>query len=234
MTRFFQTIVRGGLGIILFILLGFCLIFISIINRKKLFPYIAFLCKKMSWILGIQIEQEGSFPKDEHSYIIMFNHSSFVEMFIIPPILNGQKFTMVTAEKNLRVPLVGTLMRVLNAVPVSRGNTKKSIANLQMANKMLDEGYHMIISPEGTRSLDGKIAKLKKGGFHMAIDTKTKIVPVGLQGAYDIKPKKRWNLQPGIVKMKIGSPIHSHIYNKENITTLVDKVEQEIRRLSGQ
>ena len=234
MIRLFQTIIHGGLGILLFILLGLGLLVISTINRNKVYPYIAFLCKKMLGVLGVKLEVEGVFPKDEHSYILMFNHSSFVEMFIVPYILNGQKFTVVSAAKNMSIPLLGTLLRVLKAVPVSKGNTKKSITNLNKANKMLEEGYHLLIAPEGTRSLDGKLNKFKKGGFHMAIDTKTKIVPVGLQGAYEFKPKKRWYLQPGIVKIKIGTPISVELYDKKNITSLLEKVENEIRKLSGQ
>ena len=35
------------------------------------------------------------------------------------------------------------------------------------------DGCHMVILPEGTRTLDGKLQKFKKGGFHMAINTNT-------------------------------------------------------------
>ena len=51
-----------------------------------------------------------------------------------------------------------------------------------------EEGIVLWIAPEGTRSKDGKLLPLKGGGFRLAIDTATTIIPVGFRGA----PRDCW------------------------------------------
>ena len=65
------------------------------------------------------------------------------------------------------------------------------IKGIKKAEEVIKEGYHIGIHPEGTRTLHGKMNPLKKGGFHMAINTKVKILPIIIRGLYDIKPKTR-------------------------------------------
>ena len=76
------------------------------------------------------------------------------------------------------------MAKKFKAIPIERGNLKSSIKSLEEAERRLAEGYHICILPEGTRSLDGKMLEFKKGGFHMAINTKAQILPIGISGAF--------------------------------------------------
>ena len=49
--------------------------------------------------------------------------------------------------------------------------------------------------------------QFKKGGFHMASNTNTKILPIVIKGLYKIKPKTRWTIYPGTASMIILDPI---------------------------
>ena len=50
-------------------------------------------------------------------------------------------------------------------------------------------GYHIVILPEGTRTLTGQLNTFKKGGFHLAVNTKARILPIITKGLFNIKPK---------------------------------------------
>ena len=64
------------------------------------------------------------------------------------------------------------------------------------------------LAPEGTRSRDGRIGPLKKGGFHLAIATATPIVPVAIRGTIDILPRGGKAMRTGRrVSVVIGHPI---------------------------
>ena len=41
----------------------------------------------------------------------------------------------------------------------------------------------------------------------MAVNTKTAILPIMVQGLYTIKPKIRWSIKPGTVKVIIKKPV---------------------------
>ena len=79
----------------------------------------------------------------------------------------------------------------------------------------------------------GKIGEMKKGGFHMAINTGISIIPVGVSGAFDFKPKNRWWFRPVPITINIGNAISPSIYSELGIDGLINKVGQAIKTLSG-
>jgi 1-acyl-sn-glycerol-3-phosphate acyltransferase len=74
--------------------------------------------------------------------------------------------------------------------------------------KLVRDGVSIYLAPEGTRSRDGSIGKLKKGGFHLALGTRAPIVPVAISGTINILPRGGKVMQTGVpVKVAIGAPI---------------------------
>ena len=74
----------------------------------------------------------------------------------------------------------------------------------------------------------------KKGGFHMAINTNTAIIPVGVSGAYNFKPKDRWWMMSGPISVNIGTPTNISEYSDLGVDGLKNKVELAIKELSGE
>src|SRR5438874_1481586 len=72
------------------------------------------------------------------------------------------------------------------------------------------DGVSIYLAPEGTRSRDGSIGKLKKGGFHLAKETGAPIVPVAIRGTIDILPRGTRVMHTGKrVDLTIGAPLDS-------------------------
>jgi 1-acyl-sn-glycerol-3-phosphate acyltransferase len=72
----------------------------------------------------------------------------------------------------------------------------------------LRDGVSIYLAPEGTRSIDGRIGKLKKGGFHLALETGASIIPVAIRGTIDILPRGGRVMRSGQqVRVRIGPPI---------------------------
>ena len=88
-----------------------------------------------------------------------------------------------------------------------------------------------MIFPEGTRTIDGNLQKFKKGGFHMAINTKTPILPVIVKGGFEYKPKHRWYIKPSIISIEVGEPIPVDDFSKDNIDQLVEKTHNQFQAL---
>ena len=208
---------------LIFIILFFpLLIFIAIFFRSLLYKYAQFLSKGIFWCFNIKREIIGEFPNDG-PYILMHNHTSFLDLFFLPTVIKG-KYTGVVAAKNFKIPLIGSILYRLNAIPIQRFDHTKAIEALKVAESKIQEGYHIAIFPEGTRTKDGTLSEFKKGGFHMASNTKTKILPVITKGLYEIKPKTRWTIYPGVATMLILDPIN--VANKS-----VDDLIEETRKL---
>ena len=203
-------------ALLTFFIIGPILLLISIIYTKFLYLIVIPWCKFMIWVFGCKINVKGEIP-DGESFVIMANHQSFLDVFAVPVALKG-KFSAVAAAKNFTIPIYRTFLKKLHVVSIDRSNLENSIKGIQQAEKVLKSGYHIVILPEGTRTLTGELNSFKKGGFHLAINTKARIIPVITKGLFNIKPKNRWYIKPGEIKITVGKPISS---DKKNVDELL-------------
>ena len=83
----------------------------------------------------------------------------------------------------MRIPILGTAMRMGKFVPVERGARREAAqASVAAAADALHSGLNILVFPEGTRSKDGRLAAFKKGPFFLAQQTQAPIVPIALSG----------------------------------------------------
>ncbi len=206
---------------LLFVILFFpFLLIIAMIVPKWIYAYARFLSKGIFWCFNIKLNIIGKFPT-QGNYILMHNHASFLDLFLLPTLIRG-KYTGIIAKKNFSIPLIGSILTRFNAIPINRSNINSAKESLSIAEKFIQDGFHIAIFPEGTRTITGKISPFKKGGFHMAINTNTKILPIIVQGLYGIKPKTRWTIHPGTVNIIIKDPVDN---TNKTVDTLLSEVE---------
>jgi 1-acyl-sn-glycerol-3-phosphate acyltransferase len=215
---------------ITFVILGTIFIIIGFLPTAVMFAYIPFFCRALLLSLGVILKVHGEFPK-KGPYILMFNHGSFIDPFVYAAMIKG-RFTAVIAAENYKIPIFSSILRKFRAIPIHRKNRRKAMESIKYAEQVVkNEGYHMAILPEGTRTLDGKLKKFKKGGFHMAINTKTPVLPIGAVLPFKYKPKNRWYIHPCIVDIYIGEETNINEYENLGVSGLLIKVENQLRTL---
>ena len=219
-------------GFLAFIFIAALLIISGFLFLPLFYKIDKLCCHIMLSALLVLPKIKGGFPFDG-TYIIMMNHSSFLDVFIFPLVPRGA-WTGITAAENFKIPVFSTIIKRIQAIPIERKNRQAAFESIKQAEDVLKQGIHIGILPEGTRTLDGKIKPLKKGGFHMAINTNTPIIPVGVSGAFDFKPKNRWWMKPGLVTVNIGDPISINDYTALGVDGLSTKVEKLLKSLSGE
>ena len=195
---------RWSLGFLMFLLSG--LVFLAIIPFEKYrFRGASWFSRMVLWGVGVKLKIEGTFPTDR-TFVIMANHTTLLDTFIVPAVIKG-RFTGLMAASHTRYPFWGAIVRSFKIIPVYRRDSVAALQSIDLAQERLESGMHVAIMPEGTRSLTGKLGRLKKGGFHMAINSKVPILTFGIAGGYKIKAKHSWLLRPGPVYVRIGVPI---------------------------
>ena len=219
-------------GLFAFICIAFILIIPSFVFLPLFYGSVRACCRFMLFSLLLWPKINGQFPA-EGPYIIMMNHSSFIDVFIFPLIPKGA-WTGIAAAENFKIPLFSTIINRIQAIPIDRKNRDTAIQSIKRAEDVLKQGIHIGILPEGTRTVDGKMREFKKGGFHMAINTNTAIIPVGVVGAYNFKPKDRWWMRPGSISINIGTPTNVSEYSDLGVDGLKNKVKLAIKALSGE
>ena len=185
---------------------------------------------RLAWrfnVLGLD-----NIPSDSR-YIICPNHQSFFDSLWIWTAIghkrvNLQKICCLAAEIFLSHK---SMLAMLGGIPVERsGNT---IPAMKQGLACVQSGYTMLIHPEGTRSRDGKLHNFKGGAAKLAIDADVPIIPVHIDGAWNIFPphKKRPKIfrlgRRYPITISFGKPIMPNGKSVEQLTTLVqNEVEQ--------
>jgi 1-acyl-sn-glycerol-3-phosphate acyltransferase len=181
-------------------------------------------------LLFVNLKINGTIPADR-PMILMFNHSSFIDPFLFAYASPG-KTTGITAVENYKYPVFGWMLKKWRAIPIDRTHISKAKQSIKKGEEALADGYNVIILPEGTRTVNGKIRKFKKGGFHMAVNINAPILPIGSKGAYEFKPKNRWYIKPGPVSLNVGKIIEPEEFQKIGINGLVENVRNQFHELT--
>lgn len=183
--------------------------------------------------MGINLLVKGKENIDTtKSYIIMGNHQSLFDVFIIPCSI-PKPFVGVEASYHFDFPFWGWLIKKWGNIPINRSNHEKAIKGMQKAETILNNGLSIGILPEGHRTLTGKIGGFKKGGFHLAKNTKADILPLGIsKSLYDYKNKHSWKLNPQKITVTIGKPLTYNSYKDLSVDQLKEKVKEIIVNLA--
>ena len=211
------------------ILILFALFYV--IPQKYLYLFIRPFCWSWCFFAGQWLVKIGNVPsKKNQPYLYMFNHSSMFDQFMIGAFL-PHYITAVAAIEVFKYPVFGLLMKKYGIIPIVRKNIKKALKSLSKAESALNKEISFLISPEGTRSLNGELGEFKKGPFHLSKNTGATIIPVGLIGAFNAKKKSDWRLTPGKLIIKFGDPISSNQFKSMTVEELRDLVKLKIKNL---
>ena len=212
------------------IVLGIVAIISSFFSQKGNFPHIIarFWGKSILWVSRINVTVKGVNNIDPaKSYIFMPNHQSNFDIPVLLGCLPAQ-FRWLAKAELFRIPLFGRAMRGCGYISIDRSNRKSAFKSLEKAADTIRNGVSVLIFPEGTRSLDGKIRSFKKGGFVLTVDSGVSIIPVILHGTWSIMPKNTLRIMPGNVTLEITRPINSSDYTRETKDDLMEKVRDII------
>jgi 1-acyl-sn-glycerol-3-phosphate acyltransferase len=136
--------------------------------------------------------------------LLAANHASYLD----PPLVGAglkRPCSFLARETLFRTPLLGAVLRSWECVPVDRdGGTA---AGLRVILDRLLTGHAVILFPEGTRSLDGKLQPARAGIGLLVAKSTAPVVPVRVFGSYEAWPKKQRFPSPRRITIKYGVPL---------------------------
>jgi 1-acyl-sn-glycerol-3-phosphate acyltransferase len=144
--------------------------------------------------------------------ILASNHASFLD----PPLVGSglkRDINYLARESLFRYPGIGALLRSWNAVPVDRdGGGAKGLKTI--LSRLLD-GNGIILFPEGTRSLDGRLQPAQSGIGLTVIKSTAPVVPVRVFGTFEAYGRNHKFPRPHRVMVKYGQPMNFQILRAE-------------------
>ena len=154
--------------------------------------------------------------------LIASNHVSFLD----PPFI-GSTFDediYFLARKSLfRHPFMNGLLTRWQAIPVDRD--RPDPGSIKMIFRRLKEGKKVIIFPEGTRSLDGKLLPGEPGVGMMIAKAQVPVIPVRIFGAFEALPRDSKLPRPARITVSVGRP---WVYRAEDFPNAGKELYQQI------
>tara|TARA_Y100000310_G_C20540650_1_gene743119 strand:+ start:172 stop:837 length:666 start_codon:yes stop_codon:yes gene_type:complete len=196
-------------------------------------------------ILGLWIRKvKGleNLPKNQ-AFIIASNHCSYIEHFLIGSLVISylQKKIFVLAKKEHYEDITQKKWHkfwnnYLGQIPIDRSKGEHA---LKLAIECLKKGKVLIIYPEGTRSLTGKIQKGKTGVSRLALGAQVPVVPLGIIGSFEILPKGKIIPNMKRATLNFGNPIYFNKYynkptTKKSLRSITNTIMKQIAKLSNQ
>ena len=156
------------------------------------------------------------------AYIVMSNHQSLLDIPVVAVVV-PRSLRFVAKKELFKVPLWGPAMRAAGIISIDRQDRSSAIASLRAAGDALKSGVNIWIAPEGTRSIDGTLGPLKKGGFVLAVETGAPILPIVIDGTRHVRKKHERRLVKGVrATVTFGKPIESAGRDRDDVMREVE------------
>lgn len=146
--------------------------------------------------------------------VYVANHMSLLDTLVLPCILLAlNRVTFVVKEGLLRYPVLGTIVKSINPIAVTRQNPRKDLRLvLNQGKTLISQGCSIIIFPQATRSAVFDAASFNSLGVKLARRSGVSVVPVALKTDFQgngriikdmgaVDPRKK-------LYIKFGEPIN--------------------------
>ena len=153
---------------------------------------------------GIKVRHVGfeNIPTDR-ACIFMCNHVSNLDPPILVPAI-PTRCSVLLKKELMNIPILGTAMTMGGFIPVERGHRREAAqATVAAAGKAITDGLNIVVFPEGTRAIDGRLSTFKKGPFFLAMQTGATIVPVAISGTETMMRKGSSLVTPGVATIEM-------------------------------
>jgi len=196
------------------------------------------------WRLGIQFGVEnmlGIRPKviglenmpKEPCVILSKHQSAWETMTIQDYVPKGAYCVFVLKKELLRIPLMGWGLAAMKMISIDRAAGKNALDQVVVQGReRLQQGYYVIIFPEGTRVAPGQKKRYKPGGAYLATHVGCKVVPIA-HNAGELWPRQAFLKKPGTVTISIGPAFDATGMTEAEVNQRTEEwIEGEMQRIS--
>jgi len=185
---------------------------------------ISIWARSMLWWLSItcniRYEIKGAQNIPKTPCVILSKHQSAWETLAFQLIFPPQVYVM--KRELLWIPFFGWGLAMTSPIAIQRSAGREALKQLvRLGRQRLEQGFWVVVFPEGTRIAPGKQSKFHIGGAWLASGAKATVLPVahnaGLYWA-----KNSWLKKPGMITVSIGQPIDCSDLKPEAINAQVE------------
>lgn len=191
--------------------------------------YMSCLARLLLWLAGAKVTVEGfeNLPGDLPVVFISSHQGHFDSAVILAYLKVPMSFVATTNAS--KFPIASRWFDLGHTVYMERGNLRQNYAAIKHAQELIGTGRSIVIYPEGIISNGPEMGEFKRGSFRLATDTEVTIVPLAIDGSWQIMGPESNTIQPADVMMRILPPVPTRGLSREEIQELPQQVFELIQ-----
>jgi len=182
-----------------------------------------FLVKKS----GIRLETTGQENVPEGPVVFVSNHQSYWDIPIFFAAVKSKPFGFVAKASLRKIPGFGDWTKDVRSVFIKREDARAALRAIDEGIGLIEQGFSLVIFPEGTRSRSGQMREFKKGSLRLATKAGVPVVPVTLDGTYRAF-EETGQIRPVTIRVTIHKAIETKDLGKRESGELAEVVQEII------
>jgi 1-acyl-sn-glycerol-3-phosphate acyltransferase len=174
---------------------------------------------------GIPLITRGFDKMPAHGAVLVFNHSSYMDVFVLAATLPGEP--AIVAKRELEQQLIaGPILRGLGIPLVERYDVSGSLADAATLSALAREGRLLVFFPEGTFTRRAGLSGFYLGAFKVAAEASLPVSPGIIRGTRTVLRSDQWFPRHSAISIEIDDPVLPEGTDFQSIVRLRDEVRQ--------
>ena len=220
--RIYQVCVMAPLMIVVTVLSSLAVLIGTFCGGARFWSYWpgVIWARLMMWLTLCTVTVKGrENVKPGVSYVFVANHQGAYDIFAIYGWL-GHNFKWMMKKSLEKIPFVGLACKVGGQIFVDKSSPTAIRNTMEKAEKILAGGMSVVVFPEGSRTRTGRLGRFKRGAFLLATEFRLPVVPITIDGAYDILPCTGKVPVPGHITLTLHPAIVPNANSQHDQETL--------------
>jgi 1-acyl-sn-glycerol-3-phosphate acyltransferase len=228
-----RTIFAAFVAVLVTLPVAFCVIVVSLFSSSApmIDSLIRFWARMLLRAAGVDLHLEGGETIDwSQRYVLVPNHYSYYD---IPCVLAAieHPIRFMAKASLFRIPMFGWAIGRAGFIPVDRKDRSKASKSFGMAAERIRKRNSIVIFPEGGRTATRELREFQRGAFLLAKKSGLPLLPVAIDGTFDIFRVGAKRVTPGRVTVRLGTPIDPSAFSVRDKDALSNAARAQVEAL---
>jgi 1-acyl-sn-glycerol-3-phosphate acyltransferase len=181
---------------------------------------------------GIDLQTENIDRLDPaQRYILVANHYSYFDIPCIFAALPRHSIRFMAKISLFKIPIFGWSLARSGFIPIDRKNRRTAVKSFDLAAQRIRKGNTIVIFPEEGRSKFQWMRTFQRGAFLLGIKSEQPMMPIAVDGTYDILRVGAKRITPGKVTVRVGTVIPTANCTLRDKDRLATEAKEQIAKM---
>ena len=200
------------------------------------YTFFRLVAKVVAW-RAVRLEVAGR----EHvprrgPFLLVVNHLSFLDPILVAVACPRRIHALAKSTQFVSSRVYAWFLPRVNAIPTRRYKVDPQVVRTVL--RLLERGEAVCVYPEGERSWDGAPQPLRRGTVRLLLKAGVPVVPCGISGSYEAKPRWSATRHRARVVVRFGEPFEFGVHDtraerEEAFDAAAVRIVSSLARLSG-